>query len=32
MIFAWASLISGGLVDFYIRMLASGVFKDPRIL
>src|SRR5262249_39702874 len=32
MIFAWSSLVSVGLVDFYIRMLASGVFKDPRIL
>jgi hypothetical protein len=32
MIFAWSSLVSVGLVDFYIRMLASGVFKDPRLL
>ncbi len=32
MVFAWASLISVGFVDFYIRMLASGVFKDPRLL
>ena len=30
--FAWASLISVGFTDFYIRMLASGVFKDIRIL
>ena len=32
MIFAWSSLVSVGLVDFYIRMLAAGVFKDPRLL
>jgi len=32
MIFAWASLVSVGFTDFYIRMLASGVFKDIRIL
>jgi len=32
MLFAWGSLVSVGFVDFYIRMLASGVFKDPRIL
>ena len=29
---AWASLISVGLTDFYIRCLASGLFKDPRLL
>src|SRR5215467_7501935 len=32
MLFAWASLVSVGLVDFYIRMLASGAFKDFRLL
>jgi len=32
MLFAWASLISVGFTDFYIRMLAAGVFKDMRIL
>jgi hypothetical protein len=32
MVWAWASLISVGFTDFYIRMLASGVFKDPRLL
>ena len=32
MVFAWSSLVSVGFVDFYIRMLASGVFKDPRLL
>jgi hypothetical protein len=32
MLFAWASLISVGFTDFYIRLLASGAFKDIRIL
>ncbi len=32
MIFAWSSLVTVGFTDFYIRMLASGVFKDFRIL
>jgi len=32
MFFAWASLISVGLTDFYIRLLATGAFQDPRIL
>ncbi len=32
MLLAWSSLISVGLTDFYIRMLASGIFKDLRIL
>jgi len=32
MIFAWASLVSVGFTDFYIRLLASGVFKDIRFL
>jgi hypothetical protein len=32
MFFAWASLISVGFTDFYIRMLGAGVFKDIRIL
>jgi len=32
MVFAWSSLVSVGFVDFYIRMLASGAFKDPRLL
>jgi hypothetical protein len=30
--FAWASLISVGLTDFYIRSVAAGVIKDIRIL
>ena len=30
--FAWASLISVGSTDFYIRCLASGLFKDLRLL
>ena len=32
MLFAWASLISVGFADFYIRMVASGMIKDLRIL
>ena len=30
--FAWASLISVGLTDLYIRLLATGAIKDMRIL
>ena len=29
---AWTSLITVGFTDFYIRMVAAGVFHDPRIL
>ncbi len=32
MLWAWSSLISVGFTDFYIRMLASGAFKDFRLL
>ena len=32
MVWAWASLVSVGITDFYIRMLASGAFKDLRLL
>ena len=32
MLFAWASLISVGFTDFYIRMLAAHIFTDLRIL
>jgi len=32
MLLAWSSLISVGLTDFYIRMVAAGIFKDLRIL
>jgi hypothetical protein len=32
MLFAWMSLFSVGFADFYIRMVASGAFKDLRIL
>jgi hypothetical protein len=32
MLFAWLSLFSVGLTDFYIRCLASGLFKEIRIL
>jgi hypothetical protein len=29
--FAWMSLISVGLADFYVRLLASGAIQDVRI-
>jgi len=29
---AWISMISVGLTDLYIRLLAGGVFDDPRII
>jgi len=32
MLFAWASLISVGLADFYIRLVASGAIQDLKIL
>jgi hypothetical protein len=32
MAFAWASLFSVGLTDFYIRMLATGQLADMRFL
>lgn len=32
MLFAWASLISVGFADFYVRMVSSGLIKDFRIL
>lgn len=32
MLFAWISLISVGFADFYIRSVASGLFKDISIL
>ena len=32
MLLAWCSLISVGLTDFYIRMVACGAFHDLRIL
>ena len=32
MLLAWTSLITVGFTDFYIRMVAAGVFHDPRIL
>jgi hypothetical protein len=31
MLFAWTSLFSVGLTDFYIRMLASGQLTDVRL-
>ncbi|MCX5385421.1 hypothetical protein [Streptomyces sp. NBC_00083] len=30
MLLAWASLISVALADFYVYLLATGVFDDPR--
>ena len=32
MLWAWLSLFSVGLTDFYIRCLATGLFRDIRIL
>lgn len=29
-VFAWLSLFSVGLTDFYVRLLATGTFDDPR--
>jgi hypothetical protein len=31
MLFAWCSLFSVGLTDFYIRMVATGALTDPRL-
>jgi len=31
MLWAWTSLISVGFTDFYIRMVASGAFRDVRL-
>ena len=28
---AWASLISVALADFYVYLVASGAFDDPRL-
>jgi hypothetical protein len=32
MLWAWLSLFSVGLADFYIRMVSAGVIRDLRIL
>jgi len=32
MLFAWLSLFSVGLADFYVRLVASGAIRDLRIL
>jgi hypothetical protein len=32
MIFAWSSMISVGLTDLYVRLLATGAITDPRLL
>jgi hypothetical protein len=29
---AWASMFSVGLTDLYIRLCASGVISDPRLI
>jgi hypothetical protein len=31
MLWAWASLISVGLADFYVRLVASGTIQDVRL-
>jgi hypothetical protein len=32
MLFAWASLISVGLADYYVRLVATGAIRDFRLL
>jgi len=32
MLFAWASLFSVGLTDFYVRLVSSGAMRDLRLL
>jgi hypothetical protein len=32
MLYAWMSLISVGLADLYVRMVAAGFLKDIRLL
>jgi hypothetical protein len=32
MLFAWLSLLSVGLTDLYVRLVASGTLHDPRLL
>jgi hypothetical protein len=32
MLFAWLSLFSVGLSDLYVRLVASGVISDFRLL
>jgi len=32
MLFAWLSLLSVGLTDLYVRLVASGALHDPRLL
>ena len=31
MLFAWMSLFSVGLADFYVRLVSSGAIQDVRI-
>jgi hypothetical protein len=32
MLFAWISLVTVGLADFYIRLVASGTITDLRLM
>lgn len=32
MLFAWASLISVGLADYYVRLVSAGIIRDLRLL
>jgi hypothetical protein len=32
MLWAWLSLLSVGLTDLYVRLVASGTLHDPRLL
>jgi hypothetical protein len=32
MLFAWMSLVSVGVADLYIRLVATGAIRDLRIL
>jgi hypothetical protein len=32
MLLAWTSLITVGLTDFYIRLVASGAIHDLRLM
>ncbi|HEU5237043.1 MAG TPA: hypothetical protein VFU37_07865, partial [Pyrinomonadaceae bacterium] len=32
MLFAWSSLLSVGLADLYVRLVASGAIRDVRLL
>jgi hypothetical protein len=32
MLYAWISLITVGMTDFYVRLVASGAIRDLRLL